>query len=524
MDSNFKYFVVACFLVTISSGTATELDLSISQAQSCQCNAYLNSSEINVFDAPTENVALTMMSVFMAFLPSLPNAPRSFALVTAAMFEAYAISGDTTAKPLTNLTKTASGASSPDEAVAYAAYASMALLLDANITNKVLLDRVFEHYGIHSGNAENHTGTAAARAVFDKFKMKRPNSPFVPANPAASIPGVADCKNLKHPSNWQPLCVQTEPGAPCEAQTFPFDMLLNNTMFSTGGKQDVSSLVKNIPEPPVFNESLETLPFERGQNKFADQYLAVLEEFGRLDDRRKTIAEYFAPNAINGLIRLALGEAVERKLTLDELLPMFFAMGVAVNDAVIGIVYLKAKYDTIRPVSVLQCAYRGKKMRSWIRPYGGIEDFKNGENGKLWNSYLATPPFPGYPSGHAAVSSAGTEVLSMYLGDTPESANCYVRQAGHSEIEPKIENGTFGFVDGVTNVPNTGPGTVGYSPASDVTICWATFTAYSQALAKSRLYGGIHTPLDSDIGLAVGREAAVMTRAYVNEHAKLSQP
>jgi hypothetical protein len=50
--------------------------------------------------------------------------------------------------------------------------------------------------------------------------------------------------------------------------------------------------------------------------------------------------------------------------------------------------------------------------------------------------------------------------------------NCYVTRAGTSTVEPLIPANQTGYVAGITDRPNRGPKTIGYSPARDVVMCW----------------------------------------------------
>jgi hypothetical protein len=72
-----------------------------------------------------------------------------------------------------------------------------------------------------------------------------------------------------------------------------------------------------------------------------------------------------------------------------------------------------------------------------------------------WMSYIVTPPFPAYTSGHASTSGAASEVLAHFFpADSPQ------------------------------------------------------LRAWAEEAALSRLYGGIHFRFDNDQGLALGRKIA----------------
>ncbi len=77
-----------------------------------------------------------------------------------------------------------------------------------------------------------------------------------------------------------------------------------------------------------------------------------------------------------------------------------------------------------------------------------------------WEPYLRTPLFPSYTSGHASYSGAASEVLAHLFPDQADELRAEAEEA-----------------------------------------------------ARSRLYGGIHYPMDNEVGLAAGREIGRMVLA-----------
>ena len=54
-------------------------------------------------------------------------------------------------------------------------------------------------------------------------------------------------------------------------------------------------------------------------------------------------------------------------------------------------------------------------------------------------------------------------------------------------------------------MPNSGPSTIGYSPASDITLTWETWSEAAHQASESRLLGGIHVRQSNAHGYIVGR-------------------
>jgi PAP2 superfamily len=128
------------------------------------------------------------------------------------------------------------------------------------------------------------------------------------------------------------------------------------------------------------------------------------------------------------------------KLSPPETLRLFASLNVAMMDAFIACWHAKYKWWTIRPVSVIRDRYEPEFL-----------------------SYLITPPFPAYPSGHASASGAAEVVLARFF---PESAGWLKAQA--------------------------------------------------EEAAMSRLFGGIHYRSDNEAGLELGRSVGreVLQRTF----------
>jgi len=67
-----------------------------------------------------------------------------------------------------------------------------------------------------------------------------------------------------------------------------------------------------------------------------------------------------------------------------------------------------------------------------------------------------------------------------------------------------ITVGQPGYIANVTDVPNLGYDTVGYSPANDVVITFNSFSEAAAAAGFSRRYGGIHVPIGDLDGRRMG--------------------
>jgi hypothetical protein len=152
-------------------------------------------------------------------------------------------------------------------------------------------------------------------------------------------------------------------------------------------------------------------------------------------------------------------------------------------------------YDYIRPQSAIVWLLAGRQFAAWAGPGRGTGTI----DGSAWRSYIPTPPFAEYVSGHSTFSAAGAEVLRRFTGrDTMEMS--VTIPAGASPVEP------------------------GFAPASDVTLTWPTFSDAAEEAGMSRRYGGIHFR-DGDlegrrIGRRIGAQAWHAAAAYVRGQAR----
>lgn len=91
-----------------------------------------------------------------------------------------------------------------------------------------------------------------------------------------------------------------------------------------------------------------------------------------------------------------------------------------------------------------------------------------------WASYLVTPAFPEYPSGHSAISRAAADVLTSHLGERSFTDPGW-GMTGPSRADFEIEPRAF-----------------------------SSFRAAAAEAGESRVFGGIHYPFSVDAGADLG--------------------
>jgi len=224
----------------------------------------------------------------------------------------------------------------------------------------------------------------------------------------------------------------------------------------------------------------------------------------------------------------------------------YFALGGTMHDVAISSWGIKGWYDYIRPISAIRAmAELGQSSNPDLLSYhpgglplvpGFIEVIEEGDplqgfvgqyideikiyawrgpnfienpasdiagvswiRAKNWFPYqrpsFVTPPFAGYVSGHSTYSRAAAEVLTAMTGDP-------FFPGGMGEFFcPR--NDFLVFEDG---------------PSESLTLQWATYRDASDQCSLSRIWGGIHPPVDDIpgrlIGIEIGVDAFNMAETY----------
>ncbi len=140
------------------------------------------------------------------------------------------------------------------------------------------------------------------------------------------------------------------------------------------------------------------------------------------------------------------------------------------------------------------------KVHQWVPdPATGASSFE-WRVGCSWWPYqrptFVTPPFAGYVSGHSTFSRAAAEVLTHATG-----SRYFPGGLGTYEVEA---DAFLAFETG---------------PTASFTLQWATYRDAADQCALSRIWGGIHPPMDDIRGRVIGSQVADRTIAAYEEEA-----
>lgn len=222
-----------------------------------------------------------------------------------------------------------------------------------------------------------------------------------------------------------------------------------------------SASVFDPPPPPVFNMSDK-------KSKYYQEVIAIKNAIDSLTPEQKHIAEFWDDNPfkmnVTGHVMygskkfsppghwMSIVGIAGQKAKADFATHVYAVAktSIALFDAFIQSWYVKYKYNTARPETVIN---------EYIDPN--------------WRPYLQTPAFPEYTCGHSTISSAAAEALTSVFGDQ-------FSYTDSTELEFGIANRSF-----------------------------SSFRAAAEENNWARFYGGIHFHnsciISTDYGQRVGK-------------------
>lgn len=401
---------------------------------------------------------------------------RALAIVHTAMYDAWASYDDVAVPTQKNgIPRQKNKWKDVTEAVSFAAYRTLLDLFPSEAAN---FNTVLSGLGYNSSNTALNTstpsgiGNTAAKAVLD-YRHSDGSNQLGDLNTGAysDYTGYAPVNTpdtINDPDRWQPLRM---PNGTVQKFMTPHWGKVKPFALSSGDQFRPSG------------------PVKVSQADYKAQVDAVLQLSANLTDKQKVIAEYWAdgpktvtpPGHWDLLSQFVSSQYLSRKnkhdLSTD--IKLFFALTNAIFDCSIAVWECKRYYDSIRPISAVHYVYNGKTVSAWAGPGKGTGSIDGG----AWKSYIGTPPFAEYVSGHSTFSSAGAVVLSKAMGNDSFGYS-YTAAAGSSTIEPSV------------------------TPASAVTLSWATCTDACVEAGLSRRYGGIHFQKADEDGRTLGQKVA----------------
>lgn len=384
-----------------------------------------------------------------------------------------------------------------DKAIAYATYRA---LLDVYPDQAEWLAAQMRQRGFDPSDTSTDpttaqgVGNSAAAAVIAYRHRDGANQlgdePGANGKPYADYTGykpVNSADKIIDPNRWQPIVFDDGKGGkvtpgfltPHWYRVKPF-ALTRSDQFRPGPPPQIGSeqLRKEVDEVIAFNASLN--PEQK-----------AIVEFMR-DGPRST-------GQSGHWLRFAQDVSRRDQYGLDQDVKLFFAVSNVAMDTFIAAWDAKRYYDTSRPWTLVRHYYDDQQIMGWAGPGKGVAMLP----AEQWHPYspaaFVTPPFPGYVSGHSAVSAASAKMLELFTGSD---------RFGTVEQWTAGEFTEVGFACAAMQMHN------GQLPADanlscQVALQLPTFSAAAEMAGLSRVMGGYHIQADNVAGLDLGRKVAV---------------
>ncbi len=208
--------------------------------------------------------------------------------------------------------------------------------------------------------------------------------------------------------------------------------------------------------PMVLREAAEVAPQQHvpysdvAHSDFWEQANLTYETGLTLTDEQRAIARFWTDNPLlSGLpsghwMLTVLQFSRQQQLPLASALEAYARLGVGLHDAFLNCWSWKYRFNLLRPVTY---------VRRHIDP--------------TWNTFVNTPQFPEFTSGHSVASRAASTVLTDLFGDVP-------------------------YLDD------------SHAPRNMAARRFSSFTHAADEAAQSRLYGGIHYAMGIELGKLQG--------------------
>jgi hypothetical protein len=372
-------------------------------------------------------------------------------------------------------------------AISYAAYRSM---LTYYFADSVLLRERMLDLGLDpddqslDASSPAGVGNLAAKAVIEARQDDGANqrgsmakSDGTPYSDYSGYSPVNDVDALQDLSRWQPKYFSDGQGG-----KYAPGCLTPHWWKVQPLTMETSSQFRPPPPPAIGSEQL------------ARDVKEVVDLQANLTNEQKALVEFMrdGPKSVQQAghwFIFAQQVSVRDHHTLDEDVRMYFLVEAAAMDAFIACWDAKMYYDFARPYSLVHDYYQKQIITAWAGPQKGMRKV----SGKEWRPYspdtFLCPPFPGYVSGHSAVSGACAEMLRRFTG------------SDHFGEKVKLVPGAL------TEPENSG---------DTVTLSFPTFTETADMAGMSRVLGGYHIQSDNIEGLKLGRKVAdVVWKKYL---------
>ncbi|TGB13391.1 hypothetical protein E2651_09610 [Streptomyces sp. MZ04] len=291
---------------------------------------------------------------------------------------------------------------------------------------------------------------------------------------------------LVNPSKWQPLASphrRRVGGGPGDKGIFI------DQRFSTPQLRLVKA--HSYKDPAEFELARPEHLDHTNVNKYKSAVDEVLAASAKLTDEQKVKTEFF-DNTYLGILQSTKAAGLAHDLDLDGWIHLLFTSSVAQLDSLIAAWHHKHEDNAVRPASAIRHVYGDRKVSAWGGPGKGTVDDIPADQ---WGSYLPAGDRPEYPCGTTTLVAAQAQAVRRLLGDDVlEWKQPF--PAGSTQTEP------------------------GVTPAKDIELHYATWSAFEKDCAASRVWAGVHFKKTAETSLEFGRQFGDRAYEFVQRHIK----
>ena len=399
---------------------------------------------------------------------------RFFAILHTAMYDAWAAYDPIAVGVVSGTVFRNQGGLANDankrEAISYAAYTVLRVM--ATQRKHALAERMMAlGYDLDATTPPAEIGRRAALAVLAKFHEDGANEAGGFADTTGYTPQAADVRGT-----WQPIALLGKrqlPTTPHWGRVMPFALTRADQF--------------RPPPPPA-----------PGSDEWLRQIAVLIDTSAKLTDAQKAAVEFWnewGSSPAPHLIELTKFVSNANDLRMDDDVKLFFVVSNALFDVSIATWEEKYAYDYVRPITPIRAladapikAWRPRSL-SQVLAYStpaaaeaangsvvlpaGVADMRAAD----WEPYLPTPSFPSYVSGHSAFCAAWARLMELATGTSELN---YKKTVKHLYVEQR-------------------------ELAEPVTLDYPTYDSAAKACGTSRIWGGIHWPVDNQYGQELGR-------------------
>jgi len=267
-----------------------------------------------------------------------------------------------------------------------------------------------------------------------------------------------------HPwSSWQPLVLtNNSPGLWWPENNNP--TIANGLAYWGDTRTMVAGSIENVSSSPyVYNDADIASPYYK-------DFKEVYDISKNLTYEQKRLAKYYDDPAVNGYpggssyISVFKQILEQQNPALDITAFAYAKTGMSLFDATIGSMKGKFHFMQERPFQFI---------RRVIEP--------STDPATWWKPFIATPPYPDFPANHAVFSGAFAQALISILGDNVSFTNSTYKGKMIDLGKGQEDMGSYSY---------------------------KSFTEFANAIAISRVYGGIHTRHAVEEGTKQGMKTA----------------